>query len=59
LSKGETIEKYGKDQVQKWRRSFDISPPTLNEKDKRHPKYNKKYKDVPPEQLPTGEVILA
>ena len=27
LNKTETAEKFGKDQVQKWRRSFDISPP--------------------------------
>ena len=27
MNKTETAEKFGKDQVQKWRRSFDISPP--------------------------------
>ena len=27
LNKTETAEKFGKDQVQKWRRSFDIPPP--------------------------------
>lgn len=27
LNKAETIEKFGKEQVQKWRRSYDIAPP--------------------------------
>lgn len=27
LNKGDTIEKYGLDQVQKWRRSYSIAPP--------------------------------
>jgi len=27
LNKAETIEKYGKDQVHLWRRSFDVNPP--------------------------------
>ncbi len=32
LNKQETAEKYGADQVQKWRRSYDTLPPLLEEK---------------------------
>ena len=38
LNKNDTIEKYGKKQVQIWRRSFDISPPPM---DTQHPYKNK------------------
>ena len=37
LNKQETADKYGKDQVHKWRRSYDISPPGgETSKDLRH-----------------------
>lgn len=29
LNKAETMEKYGKDQVQIWRRSYDVKPPAM------------------------------
>ena len=32
LNKDETIKKYGNNQVQVWRRSFDIAPPPMDEK---------------------------
>ncbi len=54
----ETVEKHGKEQVQIWRRSFDIPPPELDENDQRHPKFDAKYKDVDPSLLPRTEVIL-
>ena len=43
LNKSETASKYGEDQVQIWRRSYDISPPLLSDNDKRHPKFNEKF----------------
>jgi len=33
INKAEMIKKYGEEQVQKWRRSFDVRPPALSEKD--------------------------
>lgn len=54
----ETVEKHGKEQVQIWRRSFDIPPPELDENDQRHPKFDAKYKDVDPSLLPRTEVIF-
>jgi len=58
LNKMETVEKHGKEQVQIWRRSFDIPPPELDENDQRHPKFDAKYKDVDPSLLPRTEVIF-
>ena len=40
LNKHETIKKYGKDQVKKWRRSYNTKPPLM---DSKHP-YKKKIK---------------
>lgn len=56
LNKLETVEKHGKEQVQIWRRSYDIPPPALEENDTRHPKNDKRYRDLAPELLPKTEV---
>ena len=55
LNKSETALKYGEEQVQIWRRSFDISPPLLSNDDERHPKFNNKFKDI--SNLPLGESL--
>lgn len=55
LNKSETASKYGEEQVKIWRRSFDISPPSLNDNDSRHPRFNEKFKDI--EELPSGESL--
>jgi len=56
LNKSETAAKYGEDQVQIWRRSYDIPPPLLQEEDKRHPKLDKKFKNIDG-NLPVGESL--
>ena len=56
-NKDDMRKKVGKEQVRKWRRSFDISPPALEESDERHPKYDPKYKMLPHELLPKTESI--
>ena len=56
LNKSETAAKYGEDKVHIWRRSYDIPPPLLSEDDKRHPKFNEKFKDIDRE-LPIGESL--
>ncbi len=48
LNKKETAEKYGKDQVHIWRRSYDIPPPKMEEDDPRLPCFNPLYKDIEP-----------
>ncbi len=57
LNKAETAEKYGDEQVRIWRRSFDIAPPLLDEKDSRHPKSEEKYNYLDPAVLPLGESL--
>lgn len=58
LNKLETVEKHGKEQVQIWRRSYDIPPPPLDEKDERHPKNDRRYEGLKPEELPLTEVKI-
>ena len=55
LNKSETAAKYGEKQVQLWRRSYDIAPPLLSDDDKRHPRFNEKFRTI--EDLPTGESL--
>lgn len=57
LNKAETAEKHGKEQVHIWRRSFDTPPPALEDDDKRHPKFDPKYKFLTKSQLPATESL--
>jgi len=56
LNKSETASKYGEDQVQIWRRSYDIPPPLLDMDDERHPRFNDKFKNILG-KLPVGESL--
>jgi 2,3-bisphosphoglycerate-dependent phosphoglycerate mutase len=56
LNKSETAKKYGENQVHIWRRSYDISPPLLDKDDKRHPRFNKKFRSIEG-KLPVGESL--
>ena len=55
LNKSETASKYGEEQVQIWRRSYNLAPPLLSKDDERHPRFNEKFKNI--ENLPTGESL--
>jgi 2,3-bisphosphoglycerate-dependent phosphoglycerate mutase len=57
LNKKETADKYGLDQVQIWRRSYDTPPGELSEDDSRHPCHDRRYADVPRDQLPATESL--
>ena len=57
LNKKETVEKYGEEQVFKWRRSYDIRPPALEKNDKRNPANESLYHNVRPEELPLTECL--
>ncbi len=57
LNKSDTAKKYGEKQVHMWRRSYDIAPPPLEENDKRHPMYDKLYKNVKTSKLPKSESL--
>lgn len=57
LNKQATVEKYGYEQVQKWRRSYDIRPPALDRTDRRHPRYDPRYAHLKEEELPAAECL--
>jgi len=57
LNKSETAKKYGDKQVHLWRRSYDIKPPLLEQKDERHPKFDIKYNNLLKNELPRGESL--
>jgi 2,3-bisphosphoglycerate-dependent phosphoglycerate mutase len=57
LNKTQTVEKHGEAQVKIWRRSYDIPPPPLAEDDPRHPRFDPRYADVDPAQLPATESL--
>jgi 2,3-bisphosphoglycerate-dependent phosphoglycerate mutase len=57
LDKAETAERHGMEQVHIWRRSYDIPPPPLSEEDARHPKYDRRYADLSPAELPSTECL--
>ena len=57
LNKKETAEKYGLDQVQIWRRSYDIPPGALDEADERHPRHDRRYAGIEKALLPATESL--
>ena len=57
LNKAETAAKHGEDQVLIWRRSYDIPPPALDIDDERHPAKDRRYADLPAENLPLSECL--
>jgi 2,3-bisphosphoglycerate-dependent phosphoglycerate mutase len=57
LNKKETAEKFGAEQVQEWRRSYDVPPPPLESDDERHPAHDDRYDDIDPADLPATECL--
>ncbi len=57
LNKAETAAKFGEEQVKIWRRSYDVPPPPLELTDERHPKFDRRYASLTPEQLPATESL--
>jgi 2,3-bisphosphoglycerate-dependent phosphoglycerate mutase len=43
LDKQQTVDKFGKDQVLVWRRSYDIPPPTVDTASEHHPSNDPRY----------------
>jgi len=43
LDKQQTVDKFGKDQVLVWRRSYDIPPPTVDKTSEHHPSNDPRY----------------
>lgn len=57
LNKAETAARFGEEQVQIWRRSYDIRPPALEGEDPRWPGHDPRYKGLRPEQVPFTECL--
>ena len=57
LNKAEMAEKFGEEQVLKWRRSYDIQPPALKKDDERYSGNDPKYKDLDEEDIPLTESL--
>jgi len=57
LDKQATADKYGREQVHIWRRSYDTPPPALSESDPRHPKHDPRYSHMKEEELPRTESL--
>ncbi|MGB2578587.1 2(,)3-bisphosphoglycerate-dependent phosphoglycerate mutase [Elusimicrobium simillimum] len=57
LNKTETAEKYGAEQVQIWRRSYDVAPDAIPGDDPRNPRLDVRYKDVADAELPRTESL--
>ncbi|WP_028357212.1 2,3-diphosphoglycerate-dependent phosphoglycerate mutase [Brackiella oedipodis] len=57
LNKAETAAKFGEEKVLIWRRAFAIAPDPLDFDDKRHPRFDPRYANVPVEELPSTECL--
>jgi len=57
LNKSEMAEKYGDQQVLIWRRSYDIPPPPMDENDPRHSRFDPRYQDLNPSDIPSTESL--
>ena len=57
LNKKETAQKYGDEQLFKWRRGYATTPPPLAADDPRHPRFDPRYAGMAPEILPATESL--
>jgi 2,3-bisphosphoglycerate-dependent phosphoglycerate mutase len=56
-SKNETEEKFGAEQVHRWRRGFRDMPPALKRDDERCPMLDPRYSDLADDQIPVAESL--
>lgn len=57
LNKAETAAQYGDEQVLIWRRAYDIAPDPIAAEDPRHPRFDRRYARLAPEQIPSTECL--
>lgn len=57
LNKAETAAQHSEAQVKVWRRSYDVRPPALTPDDPRHPRHDRRYANLPPDELPLTECL--
>jgi len=56
-NKAEMAAKYGEEQVQMWRRSFDVQPPAYEMSDPKSPRQDPRYAELTDEQIPLTESL--
>jgi 2,3-bisphosphoglycerate-dependent phosphoglycerate mutase len=57
LDKAETAARHGADQVQLWRRSYDVPPPPIEDDNPSNPNTDPRYALLPPELIPRTECL--
>jgi len=57
LNKAEMAAQYGEVQIKIWRRSYDVPPPALDLDDERHPRFDRRYNSLVPDELPRTEAL--
>jgi 2,3-bisphosphoglycerate-dependent phosphoglycerate mutase len=57
LNKAETARRLGTPLVMSWRRSYSVRPPSLELDDRRHPRFDPRYNDLPRSKLPGTESL--
>ena len=57
LNKAETAERYGAEQVQLWRRSYDVRPPALTPDSEHYPGKDPRYAGLKPQEIPLTECL--
>lgn len=50
-------DEFGAEQVARWRRSFDVAPPPLDVDHPDHPRFDPRYAELPPWELPAAESL--
>ncbi len=57
LDKAETAARHSEEQVLIWRRSYDVPPPPMEYDDPRHARFDRRYADLKPEEIPATECL--
>jgi 2,3-bisphosphoglycerate-dependent phosphoglycerate mutase len=55
--KKETADRFGADQVKRWRRSYDVPPPEISADNPYNPNDDERYAQVPRGELPLAECL--
>ncbi|MDR1758590.1 MAG: 2,3-diphosphoglycerate-dependent phosphoglycerate mutase [Bacteroidales bacterium] len=59
MNKTEMVEQYGAEQVQLWRRSYDVRPPAIPDTDARNPRHDARYQGYnDPAATPGTEALI-
>ncbi|MGB3483554.1 MAG: 2,3-bisphosphoglycerate-dependent phosphoglycerate mutase [Mycobacterium sp.] len=56
-SRASVKAEFGQEQFSSWRRSYDALPPGLDRQSPSHPRYDPRYRTLPPLELPCSEAL--